>query len=104
LKNRIMTTAHQPAFPGHGIPKGCYRAYHVEHAKGSNALPMTDGSASTSRDGRPAFNDVLAHKDEIVALARDLADASSSFGLATPSRPGKTHAAIHDALLLMKDV
>jgi N-methyl-L-proline demethylase len=88
LKNRIVTTAHEPAYPEDGIPKERYRGYHVERAKGSIALAMTDGSASTSRDSLPAFNNVLAYKDEIVAWMRDLADAFSSFGLATPSRPG----------------
>ena len=34
LKNRIMTTAHEPAYAEDGMPKERYRAYHVERAKG----------------------------------------------------------------------
>ena len=45
LKNRIMTTAHEPAYPEDGLPKDRYRAYHVERAKGGVAM-------TTSRIGR----------------------------------------------------
>jgi len=33
LKNRIMTTSHEPAYPEDGMPKDRYRAYHEERAK-----------------------------------------------------------------------
>ena len=50
LKNRIMTTAHEPAYAEDGMPKERYRAYHVERAKAGIALTMTAGSAAVSRD------------------------------------------------------
>ena len=53
LRNRIMITAHEPAYPEDGMPKERYRAYHVERAKGGVALTMTAGSAAVSR-GQPA--------------------------------------------------
>ncbi|MGX0879753.1 2,4-dienoyl-CoA reductase-like NADH-dependent reductase (Old Yellow Enzyme family) [Roseovarius sp. MBR-154] len=53
LKNRIMTTAHEPAYPEDGLPTDRYRAYHVERAKGGVALTMTAGSAVVSRDSPP---------------------------------------------------
>ena len=56
LKNRIMTTAHEPAYAEDGLPKDRYRAYHVARAKGGVALTMTAGSAVVSRDSPPAFN------------------------------------------------
>ena len=34
LRNRIMTTSHEPAYPEEGMPKARYRAYHVARAKG----------------------------------------------------------------------
>ena len=46
LKNRIMTTSHEPAYPVDGMPKDLYRAYHVERAKAGVALTMTAGSAA----------------------------------------------------------
>ena len=40
LKNRIMTTSHEPAYPEDGMPKSRYRAYHTERARGGVALTM----------------------------------------------------------------
>lgn len=82
LRNRIMTTAHEPAYPEDGLPKGRYRAYHVARAKGGIGLTMTAGSASTSRDSPPVFNNVLAYKDEVVPWMRDLADECHEHGAA----------------------
>ena len=45
LKNRIMSTGHEPAYSEDGMPKDRYRLYHVEKAKGGIALTMTAGSA-----------------------------------------------------------
>ncbi len=74
LKNRIMTTSHEPAYPEDGMPKDKYRAYHVERAKGGIAMTMTAGSAAISRDSPPVFNNVLAYKDEVVPWLRKLTD------------------------------
>jgi N-methyl-L-proline demethylase len=74
LKNRIMTTSHEPAYPEDGMPKDKYRAYHVERARGGIAMTMTAGSAAVSRDSPPVFNNVLAYKDEVVPWLRKLAD------------------------------
>ena len=82
LKNRVMTTAHEPAYPEDGMPKARYRAYHTERAKGGVALTMTAGSASVSRDSPPVFNNVLAYKDEVVPWMRELADACHEYGAA----------------------
>jgi N-methyl-L-proline demethylase len=82
LKNRIMTTSHEPAYPEDGMPKQRYRAYHAERAKGGIALTMTAGSAATSRDSPPVFNNILAYKDEVVPWLRELADACHEHGAA----------------------
>lgn len=82
LRNRIMTTAHEPAYPEEGMPKARYRAYHAERAKGGIALTMTAGSAAVSRDSPPAFNNILLYKDEVVPWMRDLADACHEHGAA----------------------
>ena len=82
LKNRIMTTSHEPAYPEDGMPKERYRAYHVERAKAGVALTMTAGSAAVSRDSPPVFNNVLAFKYEVVPWMRDLADACHEYGAA----------------------
>ncbi|OWY18809.1 N-methylproline demethylase [Thioclava sp. JM3] len=75
LKNRLMITSHEPAYPEDGMPKERYRAYHVERARAGVALTMTAGSASVARDSPPVFNNVLAWKDEVVGWMKDLTDA-----------------------------
>ena len=80
LKNRIMITSHEPAYPENGMPKERYRAYHVERAKAGIALTMTAGSAAVSRDSPPVFNNILAYKDEVVPWMKDLTDACHDRG------------------------
>ncbi|VVN25215.1 putative N-methylproline demethylase [Pseudomonas fluorescens] len=82
LRNRIMTTAHEPAYPVDGMPQALYRAYHVERAKAGVALTMTAGSAAVSRDSPPVFNNVLAYKDEVVGWLKDLTDECHEHGAA----------------------
>ena len=82
LKNRIMTTSHEPAYPEDGMPKDRYRAYHVERAKAGVALTMTAGSAAVSRNSPPVFNNVLAYKDEVVGWMKKIADDCHEHGCA----------------------
>jgi N-methyl-L-proline demethylase len=82
LRNRIIITAHEPAYPEDGMPKDLYRAYHVERAKAGIALTMTAGSAAVSPDSPPVFNNILAYKDEVVPWLRRLADACHEHGAA----------------------
>ena len=82
LRNRLMMTAHEPAYPEDGMPKARYRAYHVERAKGGIALTMTAGSAVVSRDSPPAFDNIMLYKDEVVGWMKDLVDACHEHGTA----------------------
>jgi hypothetical protein len=82
LRNRIMTTSHEPAYPVDGMPKERYAAYHAERAKAGVALAMTAGSAAVSRDSPPVFNNILAYKDEVVPWIRNLTDAVHGHGCA----------------------
>ncbi len=82
LKNRIMTTSHEPAYPEDGMPKDRYRAYHQERAKAGIALTMTAGSAAVSKDSPPVFNNILAYKDEVVPWIQNLTDACHEHGAA----------------------
>ncbi|MEJ2631143.1 MAG: NADH:flavin oxidoreductase [Acidihalobacter sp.] len=82
LRNRIIVTAHEPAYPEDGMPKGRYRAYHVERAKGGVAMTMTAGSAAVSKDSPPVFNNLLVYKDEVVPWMKDLTDAVHEQGAA----------------------
>ena len=82
LKNRIMTTSHEPAYPEDGMPKERYAAYHEERAKAGVALAMTAGSAAVSKDSPPVFNNILAYKDEVVPHIQRLTDACHEHGCA----------------------
>jgi 2,4-dienoyl-CoA reductase-like NADH-dependent reductase (Old Yellow Enzyme family) len=82
LKNRIMSTSHEPNYHDNGMPGERYRLYHVEKAKGGIGLTMTAGSAVVSRDSPPAFGNLLAWKDEIVKPLKQLADECHGFGTA----------------------
>ena len=75
LRNRIMTTSHEPAYAEDGMPKERYAAYHSERAKAGVALTMTAGSAAVSKDSPPVFNNILAYRDEVVPWIKNLTDA-----------------------------
>jgi len=82
LRNRLMSTSHEPSFSEDGMPKDRYRLYHVEKAKGGIALTMTAGSAVVSPDSPPVFGNLLAYKDEIVPWMRRLSDGCHEHGAA----------------------
>ncbi|MCP5074536.1 MAG: NADH:flavin oxidoreductase [Rhodobacteraceae bacterium] len=82
LRNRIMTTSHEPAYPEDGMPKERYAAYHAERARAGVALTMTAGSAAVSKDSPPVFNNILAYKDEVVPWIQNLSDACHEHGCA----------------------
>lgn len=82
LRNRVMSTSHEPAYSEDGMPKDRYRLYHVEKAKGGVALTMTAGSAVVSPDSPAVFGNLLTYKDEIVPWMRRLADECHGHGCA----------------------
>ena len=82
LKNRIMSTAHEPAYSEDGMPKARYRLYHAEKARGGIALTMTAGSAIVAADSPPAFGNLHLYKDEIVPWLTEMADAVHEHGAA----------------------
>jgi 2,4-dienoyl-CoA reductase-like NADH-dependent reductase (Old Yellow Enzyme family)/thioredoxin reductase len=82
LRNRIMSTAHEPAYSEDGMPKDRYRLYHVEKAKGGIALTMTAGSAIVAEDSPAAFGNLYAYKDEIVPWLQRLTEDCHEHGAA----------------------
>jgi N-methyl-L-proline demethylase len=75
MKNRVMSTSHEPFYSEDGLPKERYRLYHAEKAKGGMALTMTAGSAIVARDSPAAFGNLQAYRDEIVPWLSELAGA-----------------------------
>src|SRR5262249_27203675 len=82
LRNRFMSTAHEPAYTEDGMPKERYRLYHAEKAKGGIALTMFGGSSVVAPDSPQAFGNILLYKDEVVRWLRELADAVHEHGAA----------------------
>jgi 2,4-dienoyl-CoA reductase-like NADH-dependent reductase (Old Yellow Enzyme family) len=82
LRNRIVSTSHEPAYSEDGLPKDRYIAYHVEKARGGVSLTMIGGSALVSRDSSPAFGNLQIWKDESVPWLTRLADEVHAEGAA----------------------
>ena len=82
LRNRLMSTAHEPAYTEDGMPKERYRLYHAEKAKGGIALTMIGGSSVVAPDSPQAFGNILLYKDEVVRWLKELADDVHAHGAA----------------------
>ncbi|MBS45930.1 MAG: N-methylproline demethylase [Nocardioides sp.] len=82
LRNRVVSTSHEPAYTEDGMPKDRYRLYHREKARGGVGLTMIGGSAVVSPDSPPAFGNMLLYTDEVVPWLRRLADDVHEAGAA----------------------
>lgn len=82
LRNRVVSTSHEPAFGEAGMPRDRYRLYHLEKARGGVGLTMIGGSAVVSPDSPPSFGNLLLHHDEVVPWFRRLADDVHDAGAA----------------------
>ena len=82
IRNRVFSSAHEPAYSEEGMPKDRYRLYHVEKAKGGVGLTMTAGSAVVAEDSPPAFGNLHAYDDAIVPWIRRLTDDVHEHGAA----------------------
>lgn len=80
LKNRMMSTAHEPGYTEDGLPKDRYRLYHAEKARGGMAMTMIGGSSVVAIDSPQAFGNIQLHKDEVVPWLSRLADDVHSHG------------------------
>lgn len=82
LRNRFLSTAHEPAYTEDGLPKERYRLYHREKAKGGIALTMIGGSSVVSPDSPQAFGNIQLYRDESVPWLKELADDVHAHGAA----------------------
>jgi 2,4-dienoyl-CoA reductase-like NADH-dependent reductase (Old Yellow Enzyme family)/thioredoxin reductase len=83
LRNRIMSTAHEPAYAEDGKPKLRYQLYQEEKAKGGIALSMFGGSTNVAPDSPPIFGQLYAGNDDIIPWFRQMADRMHAHGAAT---------------------
>ncbi|WMS44493.1 NADH:flavin oxidoreductase [Acuticoccus sp. MNP-M23] len=82
LKNRMISTAHEPAYTEGGLPKDRYRLYHVEKAKGGIGLTMIGGSTVVAPDSPQAFGNIELFRDESVHWLKALSDECHDHGTA----------------------
>ena len=82
LKNRIISTSHEPAYSEDGLPKERYRLYHEEKAKGGIAMTMFGGSTLVAPDSPPVFGNLYAGNDKIIPFFQEMADGVHKHGAA----------------------
>ena len=73
LKNRVMSTAHAPAYVEDGLPRQRYQLYHEEKAKGGLALTMFGGSSSVAPDSPSSFGQIDISHDRIIPVLQAFA-------------------------------
>ncbi len=82
LKNRILSTSHEPAYADDAKPKLRYQLYHEEKAKGGVALTMFGGSANIAPDSPAAFGQIYVGDDAIIPYFQQLAERIHRHGAA----------------------
>jgi 2,4-dienoyl-CoA reductase-like NADH-dependent reductase (Old Yellow Enzyme family) len=82
LRNRFLSTAHEPAYTEDGLPKERYRLYHREKAKGGIALTMIGGSSVIAPDSPQAFGNIQLWRDDVVPWLKALTDDVHAHGAA----------------------
>ena len=82
LKNRIISTSHEPAYSEEALPKARYRLYHEEKAKGGIGMTMIGGSSIVAPDSPQAFGNLYVGGDAIIPWFRELTDAVHAHGAA----------------------
>ena len=83
LKNRIMSTCHEPAYAEEGKPKLRYQLYLEEKAKGGVALNMFGGSANVAPDSPSVFGQLYLGDDSIIPYFQQVAERSHRHGAAS---------------------
>lgn len=82
LKNRILSTSHEPSYAEDAKPKLRYQLYHEEKAKGGVALTMFGGSANIAPDSPAAFGQIYVGDDEILPYFGEMAERIHRHGAA----------------------
>ena len=86
LKNRVISTSHEPAYAEDGLPTLRYQLYHEEKARGGIALTMFGGGTLVAPDTPPAYGNLYAGDDRIVPHFRELARRVHEYGAARCAR------------------
>jgi N-methyl-L-proline demethylase len=82
LRNRIISTSHEPAYSEEALPKLRYQLYHEEKAKGGIGLTMIGGSSIVAPDSPQAFGNLYVGSDAIIPYFQDLSARVHKHGAA----------------------
>ncbi|MFQ5407065.1 MAG: FAD-dependent oxidoreductase [Anaerolineales bacterium] len=82
LKNRILSTSHEPSYVEDAKPKLRYQLYHEEKAKGGIALTMFGGSSNVAVDSPSAFGQIYVGNDEVIPYFQEMAERVHRHGAA----------------------
>jgi 2,4-dienoyl-CoA reductase-like NADH-dependent reductase (Old Yellow Enzyme family) len=82
LRNRVLSTSHEPAYTEGGRPGLRYQLYHEEKARGGVALSMFGGSANVAPDSPSAFGQIYVGDDGIIPYFRQMAERLHRHGAA----------------------
>jgi 2,4-dienoyl-CoA reductase-like NADH-dependent reductase (Old Yellow Enzyme family) len=82
LKNRILSTSHEPSYVENARPKLRYQLYHEEKAKGGIALTMFGGSSTVAVDSPSAFGQIYIGDDEVIPYLQQMAERVHRHGAA----------------------
>ena len=82
LKNRVISTSHEPAYSEEALPKARYRLYHEEKAKGGIGMTMIGGSSIVAPDSPQAFGNLYVGSDAIIPWFKELTDGVHRHGAA----------------------
>ncbi|MFN0044583.1 MAG: N-methylproline demethylase [Alphaproteobacteria bacterium] len=83
IRNRVMSTAHSPAYGEAGMPGERYQAYHEEKAKGGLGLTIFGGSSTVAIECPPTFGQLSVADDSVVPYLRRMAERIHRHGAAT---------------------
>ena len=83
LRNRIISTCHEPAYAEDGKPQLRYQLYHEEKAKGGVAMSMFGGSANIAPDSPSVFGQLYLGDDSIIPYLQQMAERIHRHGAYT---------------------
>ena len=82
IRNRIVSSAHTPAYAEDGMPRERYQLYHEEKAKGGIGLTIFGGSSTVSVDCPATFGQISMADDRVVPYLREFSERTHKHGAA----------------------
>lgn len=81
IRNRIVSTAHAPAYAVDGLPLDKYQLYHEEKAKGGVGMVMFGGSSTVSVDCPATFGQINLSNDKVISHLQSFAGRIHQYGV-----------------------